>query len=69
MISKSRILLPLALIIVGQSMFAQSSGFQKLDDGQKNGRQDSRRISVILSTNSRRCVISMNGIWQLVWKW
>ena len=32
MISKSRILLPLALIIVGQSMFAQSSGFQKLDE-------------------------------------
>ena len=32
MISKSSILLPLALIIVGQSMFAQSSGFHKLDE-------------------------------------
>ena len=32
MISKSRLLLPLALIIVGQSMFAQASGFQKLDE-------------------------------------
>lgn len=38
-------------------------------NGQKNGRHDSRPISVILSTNSRRCVISTNGIWQLVWKW
>ena len=63
------ILVALIAATMSTMSFAQSSGYQKLDEwtGRKSGKTVSRPISAIPPTSNRPCTSSMNGTSLRVW--